>query len=84
MNEGYEAKKGDAIFRNSHHHGGFGLIATQYAKSKGATIIGTTSTESDAELVKAHGVDHVIVYTKEDTVQRVSWITNGGWSRRGG
>ena len=40
-------------------------------------MIGTTSTENKAELAKAHGADHVILYTKEDTVQRVSEITNG-------
>ena len=76
MNEAYEVKKGDTIFIHT-VAGGFGLIAAQYAKSKGATVIGTTSTENKAELAKAHGADHVILYTKEDTVQRVSEITNG-------
>lgn len=76
MNEAYEVKQGDTILIHT-VAGGFGLIAAQYAKSKGATVIGTTSTEVKAQLAKAHGADHVILYTKEDTVQRVLEITNG-------
>jgi len=76
MNEGYEVKKGDTILIHT-VAGGFGLIAAQYAKSKGATVIGTTSTDIKAELAKTHGADHVILYTKEDTAQRVLEITNG-------
>lgn len=76
MNEAYEVKKGDTILIHT-VAGGFGLIAAQYAKSRGATVIGTTSTEVKAELAKAHGADHVILYTKEDTVQKVLEITNG-------
>jgi NADPH2:quinone reductase len=76
MNEAYEVKKGDTILIHT-VAGGFGLIATQYAKFKGATVIGTTSTDAKAELAKKHGADHVILYTKEDTVKRVLEITNG-------
>ena len=76
MNEAYEVKKGDIILIHT-VAGGFGLIAAQYAKFKGAIVIGTTSTDAKAELAKRHGADHVILYTKEDTVQRVLEITNG-------
>lgn len=76
MNEAYEVKKGDTILIHT-VAGGFGLVAAQYAKWKGATVIGTTSTDAKAELAKAHGADHVILYSKEDTVQRVLEITNG-------
>ena len=76
MNEAYDVKKGDTVFIHT-IAGGFGLLAAQYAKFKGATVIGTTSTDAKAELARAHGADHVILYTKEDTVQRVSEITNG-------
>lgn len=76
MNEAYEVKKGDTILIHT-VAGGFGLIAAQYAKSKGATVIGTTSTDAKAELAKSHGADHVILYTKENTVQKVLEITNG-------
>jgi NADPH2:quinone reductase len=76
MSEAYEVKKGDTILVHT-VAGGFGLIAAQYAKYKGATVIGTTSTDAKAELAKKHGADHVILYTKEDTVKRVLEITNG-------
>lgn len=76
MNESYEVKKGDTILIHT-VAGGFGLLGAQYAKYKGATVIGTTSTEAKAELARKHGADHVILYTKEDTVQRVLEITNG-------
>ena len=57
--------------------GGLGLLFLQFAKLKGATVIGTTSTKEKAELAKSLGADHVIVYTEEDTVQRVLEITKG-------
>ena len=76
MNEAYDVKKGDTVFIHT-IAGGFGLIAAQYAKFKGARVIGTTSTDTKAGLAKAHGADHVILYTKEDTVQRVLEITDG-------
>ena len=76
MEEAYRVKKGDTIFIHT-IAGGFGLIAAQYAKWKGATVIGTTSKDEKAELARRHGADHVIVYTREDTVKRVSELTNG-------
>ena len=76
MEEAYQVKKGDTIFIHT-IAGGLGLIASQYAKWKGATVIGTTSTQEKAEFAKKQGADHVIVYTKEDTAQRVSELTNG-------
>ena len=76
MEEAYEVKKGDTIFIHT-VAGGIGLIAAQYAKWKGATVIGTTSTDEKAQLAKARGADHVILYTKEDTVKRVLELTNG-------
>ena len=57
--------------------GGCGLIACQWAKHLGATVIGTVSTSEKAELAKANGCDHAIVYTRENFVERVKEITNG-------
>jgi NADPH:quinone reductase len=57
--------------------GGVGLIACQWARHLGATIIGTVSTPQKAELAKAHGCTHVINYKTEDFVKRVKEITNG-------
>lgn len=76
MNEAYDVKPGDTILIYT-IAGGVGLIGLQYAKSKGATVIGTTSSEEKAKLARAHGADHVILYTKEDIVERVLEITKG-------
>lgn len=76
MNESYNVQKGDIILVHT-VAGGLGLLFTAYAKSRGATIIGTTSTPEKAEIAKSYGADHVILYTKENTVQRVLEITNG-------
>jgi NADPH2:quinone reductase len=57
--------------------GGVGLILCQWAKALGATVIGTVSTDDKAELARAHGCDHPIVYTRQDFVAEVERITNG-------
>ena len=57
--------------------GGCGLIACQWAKHLGATVIGTVGSPEKAELAKAHGCDHTIVYTQENFTERVKEITSG-------
>ena len=57
--------------------GGCGLIACQWLKHLGATVIGTVGTREKAELAKAHGCDHPIVYTEESFVDRVQELTGG-------
>jgi NADPH:quinone reductase len=57
--------------------GGVGLIACQWAKALGATVIGTVGSDAKAELAKAHGCDHPILYTREDFVERVKELTKG-------
>ena len=57
--------------------GGCGLIACQWLKHLGATVIGTVGTREKAELAKAHGCDHPIVYTEESFVDRVGELTGG-------
>ena len=57
--------------------GGVGLIAVQWLKAIGATVIGTVGSEAKAALARAHGCDHVIVYTREDFTKRVREITGG-------
>jgi NADPH:quinone reductase len=57
--------------------GGVGLIACQWAKHLGATVIGTAGGPEKCALAKAHGATHVIDYTSEDFVKRVKEITNG-------
>lgn len=57
--------------------GGTGLIACQWAKALGATVIGTVGSDEKAELAKAAGCTHVINYRTEDYVARVREITGG-------
>ena len=57
--------------------GGVGLIACQWAKHLGATIIGTVGSEEKASLAKAHGCTHTINYRSEDFVARVRELTDG-------
>jgi NADPH:quinone reductase len=57
--------------------GGVGLIACQWAKALGATLIGTVSTDEKAELARANGATHVIVTSRENFVERVRELTGG-------
>ena len=57
--------------------GGVGLIACQWAKALGVTMIGTVGSDEKAALAKAHGCTHTINYNKEDFVARVKEITGG-------
>src|SRR5215212_3986352 len=57
--------------------GGVGLIVCQWAKALGATVIGTVGSDEKAELARAHGCDHPIVYTREDFAAEVDRITGG-------
>ena len=57
--------------------GGIGLIACQWARHLGATIIGTVGSADKAELAKAHGCTHVINYKTEDFVKRTQELTKG-------
>ena len=57
--------------------GGVGVIACQWAKTLGATVIGTVGSEAKAQLARASGCDHVINYREENFVQRVREISAG-------
>jgi NADPH2:quinone reductase len=57
--------------------GGVGLILCQWAKALGATVIGTVGSDEKAELARAHGCDHPVVYTRQDFVAEVERITEG-------
>jgi len=57
--------------------GGVGLIMCQWAKHLGATVIGTVGNDQKAELARANGCHHPIVYTRENFTERVRAITGG-------
>jgi NADPH:quinone reductase len=57
--------------------GGVGLIACQWLSAIGATVIGTVGSDAKAELARAHGCTHPVVYTRENFVERVRELTGG-------
>src|ERR1700719_3230010 len=57
--------------------GGVGLIACQWARALGVTMIGTVGSDEKAAIAKAHGCTHTIVYTRENFVERVKELTGG-------
>ncbi|HVO21043.1 MAG TPA: quinone oxidoreductase [Anaeromyxobacter sp.] len=72
----YRVRPGDVVLWHA-AAGGVGLLAVQWLKAIGATVIGTVGTDEKAALARAHGCDHVVVYTREDFVARVREITKG-------
>jgi NADPH2:quinone reductase len=72
----YRVQAGDTILIHA-AAGGVGLIVCQWAKSLGATVIGTVGSDAKAELARAHGCDHAIVYTRENFTERVRELTKG-------
>ncbi len=72
----YRVQKGDTILVHA-AAGGVGLILCQWAKHLGATVIGTVGSDEKAELARANGCTHPIVYTREDFVPRVLELTGG-------
>jgi NADPH:quinone reductase len=76
MRRVWPLKAGDAILLHA-AAGGVGLIVSQWAKLLGLNVIGTVSTEAKAEVARAHGCDHVILYGREDVAKRVRELTAG-------
>jgi NADPH2:quinone reductase len=76
LNRTYKVKAGETILFHA-IAGGVGLIACQWAKALGATVIGTAGSPEKIALAKEYGCDHVINYKTEDFVARVKEITNG-------
>ena len=76
LRQTYPVKAGETILLHA-AAGGIGLIACQWARALGATVIGTVGSDAKAELAKANGCTHAIVYTRENFVERVKEITGG-------
>jgi len=72
----YPVEPGETILVHA-AAGGAGQIICQWAKALGATVIGTVGSDAKAEIVKALGCDHAIVYTRENFVDEVMEITAG-------
>ena len=69
-------KRGDRVLVHA-AAGGVGLILCQWAKHLGATVLGTVGSEAKAEVARAHGCDHPILYADEDFAARTRELTGG-------
>lgn len=72
----YRVKAGETVLFHA-AAGGVGLIATQWLKHLGATVIGTVGSEEKAALARAAGCDHIIYYNHENVAEKVGEFTNG-------
>jgi len=72
----HKLQAGDTILFHA-AAGGVGLIACQWARALGVTMIGTVGSDAKAALAKANGCTHTIVYTRENFVERVKALTGG-------
>jgi NADPH2:quinone reductase len=76
LRQTYPLKGGETILFHA-AAGGVGLIACQWARALGVTLIGTAGSDEKAAIAKANGAAHVIVYTRENFVDRVKELTGG-------
>ena len=72
----YAVKKGETVLWHA-AAGGVGLIACQWLKALGVTIIGTAGSPEKLALAQSHGADHLINYSTEKFVDKVKEITGG-------
>ncbi|MDB9761624.1 quinone oxidoreductase [Alphaproteobacteria bacterium] len=72
----YNVKEGQTVLFHA-AAGGVGLIACQWLKAIGATVIGTVGSAEKAVLAKDNGCEHTVLYREEDFVAKVKEITNG-------
>jgi NADPH2:quinone reductase len=76
LNRTFKVEKGTTVLMHA-AAGGVGQILCQWANALGATVIGTVGSKDKAEIAKAHGCHHTILYRDEDFVARVKEITGG-------
>lgn len=72
----YAVRPGDTVLVHA-AAGGMGIVLSQWARSLGATVIGTVGSAAKFDTARAHGCHHVIDYRQEDFVARVREITGG-------
>ena len=72
----YQVLPGDMVLFHA-AAGGVGLIACQWLRALGATVIGTAGSEEKCELARRHGADYCINYSTENFTERVMELTGG-------
>ncbi len=76
INRTYQVKTEDTVLFHA-IAGGVGLLACQWLKQMGVTVIGTVSNQEKAEIAKKFGCDHIINYKEQDFSTGVLEITDG-------
>lgn len=76
LHETFPVAKGDTILVHA-AAGGVGQLLCQWAKQRGARVIGTAGSAEKAEIARKCGADAVILYRQEDVAQRVRSLTDG-------
>ena len=74
--EVHPLKAGDVVLVHA-AAGGVGRLLCRRARQLGATVIGTVGSAAKAEIARASGCAHTILYRQEDFVARVKEITGG-------
>ncbi len=74
LHESWAMRAGDTVLVHA-AAGGVGLLLCQWAKHKGAMVIGTVSSDEKADYARKHGCDHTVIYTREDFAKRVMTLT---------
>jgi NADPH2:quinone reductase len=69
-------KPGDRVLIHA-AAGGAGQMLCQFAAMRGATVIGTVSTEAKAQVAREAGASETIIYTKQDFEVEVKRTTGG-------
>jgi NADPH2:quinone reductase len=72
----YRVRKGDTVVVHA-AAGGVGLIASQWARELGATVIGAVGSDAKAAVAREHGCHHVLVLGRDDLAARVRELTGG-------
>jgi len=71
-----KVRKGDTVVIHA-AAGGVGLIASQWARELGATVIGVVGSDAKAAVAREHGCHHVLVLGRDDLAARVREVTGG-------
>jgi NADPH2:quinone reductase len=76
LHRSYPVRRGDPVLLYA-AAGGVGLLASQWAKHFGATVIGVVSTDEKAALARDNGCDHIVMADNEDIAGAVRELTGG-------
>ncbi len=76
LKQSHEVKAGQVVLIHA-MTGGVGTLLSNWAKSLGATVIGTVGSATKKELALKRGFDHVVNLQSEDFADKVTGVTQG-------